>query len=224
MITEIESITNVTIPDEIVKKLDIKPGDYLDAKLLDDGILLTPVVFVPRSQTEMPQEQSWDEVHTEEYESREYAAADFKLTIMAIVKEALDNGLTKEQLAELSGVTVGVINKIEADVGRVKTSNIQKIMSALGKMLTVSVRKKIITVKLADAEKHFYKVFDAALTGTVFIELEDGNKVAMISKDEYDRKHYLIDILDRDITAPTKENTSDTEHVTDESDNTNVKI
>lgn len=52
MITEVESVINITIPDEIVKLLSLKTGDYLDAKIEDGRIILTPIVFFPRSEVE----------------------------------------------------------------------------------------------------------------------------------------------------------------------------
>ncbi len=52
MITEVECVITVTIADEIVKQLDLRTGDYLDAKIENGKIILTPVVFFPHSMVE----------------------------------------------------------------------------------------------------------------------------------------------------------------------------
>jgi AbrB family looped-hinge helix DNA binding protein len=50
MLTEIRSRSQITIPSEIIKKLNLKQGDTLDVTVEDDQIILRPVVVVPKDQ------------------------------------------------------------------------------------------------------------------------------------------------------------------------------
>ncbi|UNC92148.1 AbrB/MazE/SpoVT family DNA-binding domain-containing protein [Candidatus Contubernalis alkaliaceticus] len=50
MLTEIRSRSQITIPVEIIKKLDLKKGDTLEIKVDGDQIILRPVVTVPKEQ------------------------------------------------------------------------------------------------------------------------------------------------------------------------------
>ena len=50
MLTEIRSRSQITIPSEIIKKLNLKQGDTLDVTVEDDQIILRPVVAVPKDQ------------------------------------------------------------------------------------------------------------------------------------------------------------------------------
>jgi antitoxin MazE len=50
MLTEIRSRSQITIPSEIIKKLNLKQGDTLDVTIEDDQIILRPVVAVPKDQ------------------------------------------------------------------------------------------------------------------------------------------------------------------------------
>lgn len=40
----------ITLPDEAFKKLGIKSGDFLDARVQDDALILVPSKLVPRDQ------------------------------------------------------------------------------------------------------------------------------------------------------------------------------
>lgn len=50
MLTEIRSRSQITIPSEIIKKLNLKQGDTLEVTVEDDQIILRPVVAVPKDQ------------------------------------------------------------------------------------------------------------------------------------------------------------------------------
>ena len=50
MVTKLRERSQVTLPAEIVKKLDLKAGDNLEITLEDDKIVIKPVVVIDRSQ------------------------------------------------------------------------------------------------------------------------------------------------------------------------------
>ncbi len=50
MLTEIRSRSQITIPAEIIKKLNLKKGDTLEIKVEGEQIILRPVVTVPKEQ------------------------------------------------------------------------------------------------------------------------------------------------------------------------------
>ncbi|MEW6662064.1 MAG: AbrB/MazE/SpoVT family DNA-binding domain-containing protein [Bacillota bacterium] len=50
MLTEIRSRSQITIPAEITKKLNLKQGDTLEIDIEGDHIVLRPVVAVPKNQ------------------------------------------------------------------------------------------------------------------------------------------------------------------------------
>lgn len=50
MLTEIRSRSQITIPSEIIKKLNLKQGDTLEVEVEGDQIVLRPVVAVPKDQ------------------------------------------------------------------------------------------------------------------------------------------------------------------------------
>ena len=51
MITKLRERSQVTLPAEIVKKLDLKAGDNLEITLEDDRIVIKPVLIIDRSQS-----------------------------------------------------------------------------------------------------------------------------------------------------------------------------
>ena len=51
MVTQLRERSQVTLPAEIVKKLDLKAGDNLEITLEDDRIVIKPVLIIDRSQT-----------------------------------------------------------------------------------------------------------------------------------------------------------------------------
>ncbi len=51
MLTEIRSRSQITIPSEIIKKLNLKQGDTLDVDVEGDQIVLRPVIAIPKDQT-----------------------------------------------------------------------------------------------------------------------------------------------------------------------------
>ena len=51
MITKLRKRSQVTLPAEIVKKLDLKAGDNLEITLEDDRIVIKPVLVIDRSQS-----------------------------------------------------------------------------------------------------------------------------------------------------------------------------
>ncbi|MDD2402464.1 MAG: AbrB/MazE/SpoVT family DNA-binding domain-containing protein [Clostridia bacterium] len=50
MLTEIRSRSQITIPSEIIKKLDLKQGDTLEVDVEGNQIVLRPVVTIPKDQ------------------------------------------------------------------------------------------------------------------------------------------------------------------------------
>jgi antitoxin MazE len=50
MVIKLRERSQITLPVEIVKKLNIKTGDSLEVKLEDDRIVVTPVLVIDRSQ------------------------------------------------------------------------------------------------------------------------------------------------------------------------------
>lgn len=50
MLVELKQKSQVTIPIELVKKLDLKPGDKLEVEEKDGCLIMTPVAVIPRHQ------------------------------------------------------------------------------------------------------------------------------------------------------------------------------
>jgi antitoxin MazE len=50
MVTQLRERSQVTLPSEIVKKLNLKAGDSLEITLEDDRIVIKPVLIIDRSQ------------------------------------------------------------------------------------------------------------------------------------------------------------------------------
>jgi AbrB family looped-hinge helix DNA binding protein len=50
MVIKLRERSQITLPVEIVKKLNIKTGDSLEVKIEDDRIVITPVLIIDRSQ------------------------------------------------------------------------------------------------------------------------------------------------------------------------------
>lgn len=50
MITQLREKSQVTIPKEIIKKLNLKIGDSIDIDVEDNKIVIKPVVVVPKDQ------------------------------------------------------------------------------------------------------------------------------------------------------------------------------
>lgn len=50
MVTKLRERSQITLPAEIVKKLDLKTGDNLEITLEEDKIVIKPVVIIDRSQ------------------------------------------------------------------------------------------------------------------------------------------------------------------------------
>ena len=50
MLTEIRGRSQITIPSEIIKKLNLKQGDTLEVEVEGDQIVLRPVVTIPKDQ------------------------------------------------------------------------------------------------------------------------------------------------------------------------------
>lgn len=51
MVTKLRERSQVTLPVEIVKKLDLKIGDNLEITLEDDKIVIKPVLIIDRAQS-----------------------------------------------------------------------------------------------------------------------------------------------------------------------------
>jgi len=50
MLVNLKTKSQVTIPKQIVRKLNLKPGDKLEFRLDDDKIIIKPVAIIDRSQ------------------------------------------------------------------------------------------------------------------------------------------------------------------------------
>ncbi|KAA8675350.1 AbrB/MazE/SpoVT family DNA-binding domain-containing protein [Clostridium sp. MT-14] len=50
MITQLREKSQITIPKEVIKKLNLKTGDSIDIDIEDNKIILKPVVVVPKDQ------------------------------------------------------------------------------------------------------------------------------------------------------------------------------
>ncbi|MCX6384392.1 MAG: AbrB/MazE/SpoVT family DNA-binding domain-containing protein [Actinobacteria bacterium] len=50
MVTKIRERSQITLPAEILKKLNLKPGDSVDIDIEGDKIILKPVLVIDRSQ------------------------------------------------------------------------------------------------------------------------------------------------------------------------------
>lgn len=50
MVIKLRDRSQITLPVEIVKKLNIKTGDSLEVRIEDDRIVVTPVLIIDRSQ------------------------------------------------------------------------------------------------------------------------------------------------------------------------------
>lgn len=51
MVTKLRERSQVTLPSEIVKKLNLKAGDNLEITLENDKIVIKPVLIIDRSQS-----------------------------------------------------------------------------------------------------------------------------------------------------------------------------
>ena len=51
MVTKLRERSQVTLPAEIIKKLDLKAGDNLEITLEEDKIVIKPVMVIDRSQS-----------------------------------------------------------------------------------------------------------------------------------------------------------------------------
>jgi antitoxin MazE len=51
MLTKIRSRSQITIPSEVIKKLNLKQGDTLEVNIEGNQIVLRPVVAIPKDQT-----------------------------------------------------------------------------------------------------------------------------------------------------------------------------
>jgi antitoxin MazE len=51
MVTQLRERSQVTLPAEIVKKLDLKAGDNLEITLEEDRIVIKPVLIIDRAQS-----------------------------------------------------------------------------------------------------------------------------------------------------------------------------
>jgi len=50
MLVELKQKSQVTIPVELLKKMNLKPGDKLDIEEREGRLVITPVVVIPRDQ------------------------------------------------------------------------------------------------------------------------------------------------------------------------------
>jgi AbrB family looped-hinge helix DNA binding protein len=51
MLTEIRTRSQITIPADIIKKLNLKQGDTLDVDVDGEKIILRPVIAIPKEQS-----------------------------------------------------------------------------------------------------------------------------------------------------------------------------
>ncbi|MBX4262173.1 AbrB/MazE/SpoVT family DNA-binding domain-containing protein (plasmid) [Clostridium estertheticum] len=50
MITQIREKSQITIPKDLIKKLNLKIGDNIDISIENDKIVIKPVVIIPKAQ------------------------------------------------------------------------------------------------------------------------------------------------------------------------------
>ncbi|HCT64366.1 MAG TPA: AbrB family transcriptional regulator [Lachnospiraceae bacterium] len=50
MITHLRERSQITLPSEVTKQLNLKPGDSLDISVEDDRIVVKPVIIIDKSQ------------------------------------------------------------------------------------------------------------------------------------------------------------------------------
>lgn len=50
MLVELKQKSQVTIPIDFVKMLDLKAGDKLDVEIIDGKLVITPVIIIPKDQ------------------------------------------------------------------------------------------------------------------------------------------------------------------------------
>ncbi len=71
MVIKLRERSQITLPSEIVKKLNIKTGDTLEVKLEGDKIVVTPVLIIDRSQAWFWSKQWQDKEKEAEEDIRE---------------------------------------------------------------------------------------------------------------------------------------------------------
>ena len=50
IITQIREKSQITIPKDLIKKLNLKIGDNIDINIENDKIVIKPVVIIPKAQ------------------------------------------------------------------------------------------------------------------------------------------------------------------------------
>ncbi len=50
MITKLREKSQITIPKDLIKKLNLKTGDNIEINIEDNKIIIKPVVFIPKDQ------------------------------------------------------------------------------------------------------------------------------------------------------------------------------
>jgi len=85
MLTEIRSRSQITIPSEIIKKLNLKQGDTLEVDVEGDQIVLRPVVAIPKDQAyfwtkewQQEEKQIQSDIETDKIKSAKSKAELFK--------------------------------------------------------------------------------------------------------------------------------------------------
>lgn len=89
MLAEFKQKSQVTIPMDFVKMLDLKAGDKLDIEVKDGKLVITPVVIIPKS-------QAW--YYTPEWQAMEHEVD------QQIKKGQIHTVDSKEQLFENLGL------------------------------------------------------------------------------------------------------------------------
>jgi len=51
MITKLRGRSQITLPNEVIKKMHLNPGDNLEITIEDDKIIVKPVLIIERSQS-----------------------------------------------------------------------------------------------------------------------------------------------------------------------------
>jgi antitoxin MazE len=89
MLVEFKQKSQVTIPIDFVKMLDLKAGDKLDVEVKEGKLVITPVIIIPKS-------QAW-------YYSPEWQAMEHEVD-RQIKEEKIHTVDSKEQLFENLGL------------------------------------------------------------------------------------------------------------------------
>jgi antitoxin MazE len=86
MITKLRGRSQITLPNEVIKKMHLNPGDNLDITIEDDKIIVKPVLIIDRSQSWF-----WSKEWQEKEKEVEENIKEGKIYRVKNVDELIDN-------------------------------------------------------------------------------------------------------------------------------------